>query len=91
MTTKKVALTCIIPIILTIVIGTYLKTAGAKAHGTVGLNVETYGATLMTPPTESDVLRNRAAASKDFGAPRRGHSAVAAVTPTGASPNLLAA
>lgn len=88
---KEIVLTCILPIILTIVIGIYLDIAKTWVHGAISLNHWTGGVVVVACPLTLDVLGNRAASadSKDFGSLRRGASDVYAVAPSGASPNLL--
>lgn len=85
---KKIVLTCIHPIILTIGIGIYLNTIGARAHETAGLNVRTDGATLAACPVESGVPGKRAAFadSQDVGAQALD---VNAETPSGASADFF--
>jgi hypothetical protein len=88
---REIVLACILPFILTIVIGIYLNIAKTWAHGAVGLNYWTGGEVAVACPPPLDVLGNRAAPSdsKDFGTLRRGTSDVYVVAPSGASPNLL--
>lgn len=88
---RKIVLTCIFPIILTIVIGIYLDIAETWAHGAFSLNHWTGGGVAVVCPPTLDVLGNRAASadSKHYGTQRRGASDVYAVALSGAPPNLL--
>lgn len=86
---KEIVLACILPIIVTIVIGIYLNIAETWAHRAVSLNHWTGGVAVARPST-LDVLGNRAASadSKDFSTLRLGASDVYVVAPSGASPKL---
>ena|SRR5215213_671329 len=87
---KEIVLKCILPIILTIVIGIYLNIAETWVYRAAGLNHRAgEGVAVKCPPT-LDIPGNRAASAdaRNFGALRRGASDVYAVAPSGASPNL---
>jgi hypothetical protein len=88
---KEILLTCILPIILTIILGIYLDIAERRAHEADSLNCWTIEGVSAACPSALAVPGNRAAStdSKDFVTRRRGVSDSYAVALSDATRNLL--